>query len=640
MSLGIPFAAIGAGIGQGIKALQDQQKQSALLKLQNAYLMDQQQRTSLARQKQLDEQGVTGLGAAIMGGMGGGGAPAAAAPDSGSLPPAPRGLGLPGASYAAPASAPSAPSPSGGAGGDLMGDFAPPGSSSSADMAGIPNVFPPGGSMDNPLAAVGTPPWASDPIKRGLVGDTTGQDAMQRFRDQIRGASASPGAAAPVTAALDTPASSDQAAPAPAAPQQTAQAGPPTMTDASPSAGVGPMPVAPNPQAIVQQIVSAAQQHGVNPGAAVKAYFPTMWNAAKAQHSEAMQQWNANRVMAHQERADARAGWTTRETSDGRLVQVGPNGQVREVQTPPGMTFGAHAGKVGQSHNVEVTDETGKIVFNGSATKTPQGWVADKDGKPIITPDGGNMRVRGVGDGGRQAATAIQSMLGSTAELVGEAKNLMSLPSTSVAGIFQGVQAVPAGDLSDALKRTFANKLTPEEYTDMTTSFQGVARALATIEAQGRATGLVGLTGLSQGLMPQSGDTIGNIFRKFATMRQIAERNTEAMKASPSISAEQKGLLDKLMKELETALPFTVEQVNQLQHGNVKSYRDVAKDLGLGGGGSPQQPGAGGAGSPPPALQGKPGLQFSPSRQQYRDDQGNVYDKNGNPVTSNAGPPI
>ncbi len=215
-------------------------------------------------------------------------------------------------------------------------------------------------------------------------------------------------------------------------------------------------------------------------------------------------------------------------------------------------------------------------------------------------------------------------MIGSSSELVGEARNLMELPSMAVAGIFQGVQSIPAASLGEAVQRSLANKLTPEESTDLATSFQGVARSLATIEAQGRATGLVGLTGMSQGLMPQTGDTMGNYLRKMATLRQIMERNIDAIQASPNASAEQKKLLKNLVSEMETVIPFTVSEVNKLQHGDRETVMQAAKKFGLAGG-------AGGDSLPVPDE-----LKGDPDGQAYEKD-GATWVKRGNTLVKTPG---
>jgi hypothetical protein len=287
-----------------------------------------------------------------------------------------------------------------------------------------------------------------------------------------------------------------------------------------------------------------------------------------------------------QDRATSTSGQIFESGPDKPLVTVDPNHPERGTRPIAGSEGLHRPGGTGpkSSHNVEVTDAEGKVIFSGAARQGPQGWVADKDGQAIAVPNEGNIKILGTGGQGRAAAQQIQSMIGASSELVGEAKNLMELPSTATAGVFQGLQGIPANQLGDALKRTLANKLTPEESTDMATSFQGVARSLATIEAQGRATGLVGLTGMSAGLMPQTNDTLGNIWRKYATLRQIMERNIDAIEASPNATADQKGLLKKLREEMTGVIPFTVSDVNKMQHGDTESFSQAAKKAGLGGG--------------------------------------------------------
>jgi hypothetical protein len=236
-------------------------------------------------------------------------------------------------------------------------------------------------------------------------------------------------------------------------------------------------------------------------------------------------------------------------------------------------------------HNIEITDAEGKASPPFAArpsADSPSGFVKS-DGTPVVIPEGGSLKMTGVGGQGRQAAAQIQSMIGASSELVGEARNLMELPSTSTAGVFQGLQNVPASELGEAVKRSLANTVAPETATDLKTSFQGVARSLATIEAQGRATGLVGLTGMSEQLMPQTGDSQGNVLRKMATLRQIMERNIDAIASSPNASKEQKDFLTKLRGEMAEVIPFTVSDVNKLQHGDKESIATAAKKFGLGG---------------------------------------------------------
>jgi hypothetical protein len=119
--------------------------------------------------------------------------------------------------------------------------------------------------------------------------------------------------------------------------------------------------------------------------------------------------------------------------------------------------------------------------------------------------------------------------------------------------------------LADALKRTLANKLTEEDSQSVQVSFQGVSRALAILESAGSAQGLVGLTNRADVLMPRTGDTALTVLRKYAEIRQLTERALESVKASPEIGEKQGPFLDKMVKEIQDAVPWTVADVNKLQ---------------------------------------------------------------------------
>jgi hypothetical protein len=392
--------------------------------------------------------------------------------------------------------------------------------------------------------------------------------------------------------------------------QQMAQAGPQTATDAGPQddlqAQIAKIPLPSPPDLHLDEVrrrISATGARWEDKERMLQNYIAQRGPQARAAYEQAMEQYKVNVGVAEKEWAE-RNKQRDRASEGGSLIER-PEGTYREkggIATPvtiagtgqplgPATRLGTGAAGGKTSHNVEVTDADGKVIFSGSAHQGPQGWISDKDQQSVQIPESGNIKILGTGGQGRQAAQQIQSMVGASSELVGEARNLMELPSTATAGVFQGLQGIPAAQLGDTLKRTLANKLTPEESTDLATSFQGVARSLATIEAQGRATGLVGLTGMSQGLIPQTNDTIGNIWRKYATLRQIMERNIDAIQASPNASPEQKGLLKKLRTEMESVIPFTVSDVNKMQHGDAQSFSQAAQKAGLG---------RGGTGGPPP----------------------------------------
>jgi hypothetical protein len=161
-----------------------------------------------------------------------------------------------------------------------------------------------------------------------------------------------------------------------------------------------------------------------------------------------------------------------------------------------------------------------------------------------------------------------------------ELGNLMRLPAMSAASIFQGVEATPGRNLGEGLKRSLAAKLTPESATDLKTSFQGISRAVAALESGGAATGLVGLTQASEVYMPQPTDTVGNVWRKMATLRGILERGLESAATAKDVTPERKKLYEQIKEEVRANVPWTVEDVTKLNSGKGgETYQQLFKRM-------------------------------------------------------------
>jgi hypothetical protein len=197
------------------------------------------------------------------------------------------------------------------------------------------------------------------------------------------------------------------------------------------------------------------------------------------------------------------------------------------------------------------------------------------------------------GSGGMQAAQQMNRVTAAANLLSAELTNMSELPAMSTASIFQGVEALPGKHPGEAIKRSMAAAITPEDSTDLITSFQGVARAVAALETSGAATGLVGLTESARAYQPAATDTVGNIMRKFATLRQILERGLESSAAAKGVTDEQRALYEKIKKEVAQAVPFTVEDVTKLRRGDGETYKQLFERT---------RKVKEGAGAPPPAT--------------------------------------
>ena len=93
--------------------------------------------------------------------------------------------------------------------------------------------------------------------------------------------------------------------------------------------------------------------------------------------------------------------------------------------------------------------------------------------------------------------------------------------------------------------------------------YTGIGRDLASIEASGAATGLVGLTKSFEALKPMAGDSNYVVAAKLADARRIVVEKMQAASDSGVLTPDQKKTTENLIKRIEKAIPFTVDDVNK-----------------------------------------------------------------------------
>lgn len=198
--------------------------------------------------------------------------------------------------------------------------------------------------------------------------------------------------------------------------------------------------------------------------------------------------------------------------------------------------------------------------------------------------------------------------------------NIMELPITIDRGILGGRQQGPG--LMDATKEDLANAVTSQDAQGYNVMLAGVSRNLSAIEASGLAPN-GSLTHSMDSLVIKPGDTQDTKLRKMAEMRQIVETGLEPQLSNPKLPDEQKALVRRIIGQAQKAVPFTQHDITMLESNKSPSttINDVMKQRGLGGGNAPAMPKSLPSGS-----------QYSPSRKQWRDPKGKIYDASGQPV--------
>ena len=146
----------------------------------------------------------------------------------------------------------------------------------------------------------------------------------------------------------------------------------------------------------------------------------------------------------------------------------------------------------------------------------------------------------------------------SSAELVPASNNLNILTqggqSPITAGIFTGIKGT--GVLSST-SAALGTAITPAESGQYESIMLPVIQNIGTMQNAGRRTTIAQLDNLKNALIAKPGQPYIVQVQKMGELRQIAKAATEAAMANPSMSEEQKALVQGNQTKLEQSIPFT-----------------------------------------------------------------------------------
>ena len=246
-------------------------------------------------------------------------------------------------------------------------------------------------------------------------------------------------------------------------------------------------------------------------------------------------------------------------------------------------------------------------VKNGSGLgKPPSGfeWAVNKDGSPKLDEDGQPV-LKAVAGGkndpaaqkpwtGREKIFTERLML--SADQASKAiENISQLPVSVDTGIFgSGGKGGSGQGFMSASSEALRNKLTDQDVQRYNTMLAGLRRNLATIETVGMApSGAFTETMGSIELRP--GDTQLTKLSKMAELRQIVTTGMDIPLSDPSVPDNFKKMVQNIVDRVDTAVPFTQEDVTTLENSKKKTMAQVISEKGLRKGGSS-------GGSPPVGL--------------------------------------
>jgi hypothetical protein len=167
--------------------------------------------------------------------------------------------------------------------------------------------------------------------------------------------------------------------------------------------------------------------------------------------------------------------------------------------------------------------------------------------------------LRGGGKEGKEDPSA-KRVVGSFTQAADALKNIARLPITTTGPLFgqkqfNSLMTAPLSALNQEMSDTTSQK--------MQTRMVGVARSLASLEAGGAATGLVGLAeSIEKGVSIPAGAKLEVAMDKLAEMRRIVESSAEAQLSDPKLPSQRKELILQKLDAVRQAIPFTQEQLD------------------------------------------------------------------------------
>jgi hypothetical protein len=253
--------------------------------------------------------------------------------------------------------------------------------------------------------------------------------------------------------------------------------------------------------------------------------------------------------------------------------------------------------------------EKGTVLRSSSSGDT---YVMAKDGKVKKLEDDGSystvpasqvpkdlVKPGAAGAQGGREAVFNQRIVTAGNQVAKALNNITQLPLTSSTGVFGGRQQGPG--FLDAGKATLANKLTTQEVQSYNTMSAGIQRSLAAIEASGLAPSGT-LSHQMDSVIFREGDSNLTKLQKLAETRQIVEGGMEVVKTNPHLSEDQRKQVDAIIASIQKSVPFTQEQLLDLQREQIKNPKATLRDVMPGEKKIPDAPPAGHAAAPQAAI--------------------------------------
>lgn len=274
---------------------------------------------------------------------------------------------------------------------------------------------------------------------------------------------------------------------------------------------------------------------------------------------------------------------TERSTKDG-LSRL--KSRMDEIKTAQGQQRADTQAANEQSLEKErLSLEKHRLSLEGGERNKPEAgyeWKNDKDHSQGEVPIKGGSKDTEKPMTGREAQI-FDRIVGSGKLAVASLKNVTKLPSSASKG-FLGIGSGPGSSIIGSTKDQLLNKMSDQTTQFYNTAIAGLSRNLGQIETRGLAPG-ANFVNSFDAVQWRSTDTGLTKLGKLAESRQIVEQGLVGFMDNPRVPDVQKKAVQKIIDDVKEAIPFSVEDVYELdkqQQKNPKTtMQDVIKKSGL-----------------------------------------------------------
>jgi hypothetical protein len=199
---------------------------------------------------------------------------------------------------------------------------------------------------------------------------------------------------------------------------------------------------------------------------------------------------------------------------------------------------------------------------------------------PVALPAGVESVSKPGARAGQNALTFASRVYGNIENSAQDSKNIISLPATAQLPVLSGLLNVEKDTALKSIESMAARTITSPENRAFQQVSDQLGAALSRMEAQGLASGATKANVASfNSLRPAAGDNAVNMAIYLARVKQEIETGIKVLDKMPGATTEQKEAVKVILQDLNTFVPYSVQDALDVLKKNKKQLGDKMTQL-------------------------------------------------------------